>query len=143
MRECGRMKIGFHGGLCCGVKHIYGLGSCPDYTIYARLKVGNGAPPGNDLAGHDFQSQTDFFRAAAPSETYLQRLDRYIAYLDKYRKGCVIEVCLAEYNWDCQVKAWGKLLEERGFKEIHRFKNNNSGMFVRIYHRLEGEDNGS
>jgi hypothetical protein len=135
------MKIGFHGGLCCGIKHIYELGTHPQSGTGPLVKKGNGAPPENDLDGFDFQSTTNFFRGAAPKETYLQRLDRYIAYLDKYRPGCVIEICLAEYVWSCQVKAWGKLLEERGFKEILMFENPNSHNLVRIYHRLnEGEE---
>jgi hypothetical protein len=106
-------------------------------SISARKRIGTGKPPDEDLNGWDFESTDDFFRGSAPKETRLNRLDRFIAYLDTWRPKCVIEICLAEYSWACQVKAWGELLKERGFEEVRRFKNGNSETYVRIYHRYK------
>jgi hypothetical protein len=73
------MRMIFHGGRCCGFKHIYGLGTRPDYNVDARAKQTSAA----DYDGCEMSVNRDFYIEACPRETYLKRLDRYV---DFYKK---------------------------------------------------------
>lgn len=138
------MKIGFHGGKCCGIKTIHGLGYNPNELIAALPKRKEFDKPA-DQYGRDFRSVTNFFRDKAPCETCLARLDRYIKYLDEKRPKGIIEIALADFNgnreatsWN-QIRKWEPILLERGFKLVNECMNSNSGNKVYVYHRNSGE----
>jgi len=83
---------------------------------------------------------------AAPKETNLERLDRFIAFCKERRPAHIIEVTLADdpnnnYNakseyigYTYQTKMWGKILTDRGFKKVTEGKNSNSGNVVSVWH---------
>lgn len=136
------MKIAFHGGKCCGIKTIHGMGTDPNATQSALRKPRRTEKQDNaDQYGPDIRSSTNFYRYSAPKETSLQRLDRYIAFLKEVRPQGIIEIVLAKtsYDFSSQLTHWNAPLLERGFKEVNRCKNSNSGNTVVVYHLNCGE----
>ena len=131
------LKIANHGGKCCGIKIIHGFDGTPSCGEAATKKKNRIE---NDQLGMNVSSVTNFFSDAAPAETILKRLDRYIAFIRQGRPKGLIEVTLAScpiyygYTVSKQDATWGGILEERGFKRVAYFKNSNSGNFVSIYH---------
>lgn len=124
------MHLGFHGGHCCGIKTIRNMGygpTAPNITADALDEV-EASFCGED--GATFNTEERFFLRAAPKETNLERLDRYLAYLEERREAGAVEITLAtkpanptEY-WTQE--AWIPVLEERGFKKVCEFLNSNS-----------------
>lgn len=149
------MKIAFHAGHCCGIKTIWGFNdSSPSSLLPAKRKTKHNDP---DQCGADTSSSTNFYQPAAPAETYLERLDRYLKYLDATRPQGIVEVALADDDCDgdsvtcwntrhygvchChdgdQTAVWRAILEERGFKEVSNCLNSNSGNRVYVFHRCK------
>lgn len=128
------MHLAFHGGLCCGIKTIYGFGFVPQMSLPALSEK---ALDDSDVFGSTVKSNQRFFHEAAPAETCLQRLDRYIAYVKLRRPRHIIEVTLAttEPNSGGQF-VWFPLLRRRGFKRVTMNKNSNSGNYVHIFHKV-------
>jgi hypothetical protein len=143
------VRISFHGGLCCGIKHIHEVGCNPNGKI--------GPKPARKFEGPDFthdkqmnpdqwginvSSADNAFYGEAPKETYLERLDRYLKFLDGWRPSGIVEIVLSDGDDDCynQVKAWEELLLERGFKAVNSCKNSNSGNTIWVYHRNTEKD---
>ena len=127
------MILAFHGGRCCGIKTIYNFGTDP----YEKVSAFKATDNRNDDARYTTTSVTDnFFTDDAPVETRLERLDRYIAFVEKRRPQHLIEICLAEGVCINQTKKWDPLLKERGFSLVARFKNSNSGNWVCVYHLI-------
>lgn len=116
-----------HGGRCCGIKHIQGFHLYPTMTVPAYT---NDSYPLN--AGGQSEAGAEFFRGTAPAETMLQRLDRYLDFCKTKQIQGLIEVTLVAN----QRKMWGKLLKERGFKELKPFKNSNTGNQIWVYHKV-------
>lgn len=121
------MRMILHGGQCCGIKHIYDLGWSPTSMLAAKRKTRKL----KSEATCYMSSKKDFHYPSAPAETYLQRLDRYLAFLDTKRPKGICEIILS----DDQLVHWRGILEERGFKLVNKCKNSNSGNMIHIYHR--------
>ena len=81
------MYLSYHGGGCCGVKHIWNFPADPKTPISALNECRIGEQP-----------YKRFFSKAAPSETAIARLDRYIKYMHEVAPGNLIEIFLAEYK---------------------------------------------
>lgn len=175
------MKIALHAGNCCGIKTIANI--CEPDQIMRDKEEGDKKCLSYDRSGRDFPSDFNFFWEKAPEETYLERFDRYIAYLERVRRYGLVEVVLAvktdcscaqihgetmnllesgkiqtfeeaiEYAnnnydlvWDesdyqeggretnSLQDDWIPLLIERGFREVSRFPNINSGNEVAVFH---------
>lgn len=128
------MKLVFHGGKCCGIKTIHSLGNSPTAILgeIAAKQIDN-----SDCYGHTVSSDKPFFHEAAPVETYLERLDRYIAYCDKRRPHGMIEITLAKNSYETpkQTEVWPPLLAERGFKLVNSCQNSNSGNRCFVFYR--------
>lgn len=124
------MRLILHGGKCCGIKHIYDLGRSPN----ARLPAKRATKKLKSEATYSVSSPSHFHYPSAPAETYVQRLDRYLAFLDANRPKGICEIVLSDY----QLVHWRGLLEERGFKLVNKCKNSNSGCTIHIYHRNKG-----
>jgi hypothetical protein len=128
------MRLGYHGGLCCGVKTIFEMGT--PGTVAVPLDEYEQAD--DDLSGEEISSDSPFFTGAAPSENNVERLDRYLAYLKKYRPRGIVEICLATNPRDPQdywsQEYWFKPLKERGFKMVTEGPNSNSGNIIHIFH---------
>ncbi len=130
------MILTFHGGLCCGIKTIHGFSNTTDWNCDALDEIG---ADNRDQAASQSHQNERFFHEAAPQETALERLDRYLEYCDRRRPQGVIEVVLAASDW-AQLPAWEPVLLERGFKMVTSAKNSNSNNTIYIYHRVN--DNG-
>lgn len=136
-------KIAFHSGLCCGIKIIHGLGEYPEAMAHELVSTVGGTIHDNaDQYGHDVSSTKNFFTSAAPEETYIDRIDRYIKFIDAVRPNGIIEIALAEElnaAVDCadiqQVTVWEPLLLPRGFEQVTSCYNSNSGNHVFVFHR--------
>lgn len=130
------MHLGFHGGLCCGIKTIYGFPVKPEGNVYEleKTSINNADQQGNQVSSND-----RFYHLEAPKEPALDRLKRYIDYLKEHRPQGIVEVVLAEtteesYKTYCQYTNWNDTLLELGFKESVSARNCNSGNIVHVYH---------
>jgi hypothetical protein len=129
------VKIGLHGGDCCGVKHIYGLGYYPNVMISARkgsvmTSYGQGWSDGtNDMMHRNRKGKCDFFNLAAPKETYAERFNRFVQFIKDNRLHGIIEVIL-----NPTMKAWIPIIEDLGFKAVTLGKNSNTNLTITIYH---------
>lgn len=134
------MRLAFHGGLCCGIKTIFemGYGSQAPYETVEALEALEG-PQNHDQYAYEVASDKRFFHDAAPEETRLERLDRYLAFLSAHRPSGAVEVTVVGHDHDYSQEVWFPLLEERGFKEMVKFKNSNSGNKVRWYVKVYGQ----
>jgi len=135
------MILGFHGGKCCGIKHIHGLGYQP--LIEVQPAIEEKVPEKNaDQYGHTVSSYDNFFTDTAPAETTLERFDRYLAFCDKRRPYGIIEVTVIRTGGakTGQVDTWRPYLEERGFKEVSNCHNSNSGNRVFVFHRMKDKE---
>lgn len=134
------MRLVFHGGKCCGIKTIYDMGSNPQKNVLPVYKKNR---LDDDINGSHVSSDTDFFTDEAPRETHLQRLDRLIAFCDKYRPNGIIEITLAEsqHYFVDQFNPWKHLLYRRRFKRVTSCYNSNSGNRVHVFHRTTDKRN--
>lgn len=135
------MKIGFHGGMCCGIKHIFELNADPDYLLEALSKK---IATSNDVNYEYSSSEENFFTDAAPEETRLKRLDRYLDFLRGRRPSGIVEITLVTPGpgyWTQE--KWVPIITERGFIEVTPeggVYNSNSGNKVRVFHLYMKED---
>lgn len=145
------MKLVFHGGMCCGMKHIYDFKTPPD-GILAPLaaarprKLYNGNllyARNHDRSYRYTRSDFRFFHLKAPQETAKERLKRYLDFCDEFRPFGIIEVVLSSDKYYCnnggvsQVDTWRKTLEKEGFKEVSNCYNSNSGERIYVFHRCK------
>lgn len=123
-----------HGGLCCGIKHIYhfGTGDTTKKKLPAKLAHSYGA--GNK----------NLYTEEAPTETAARRLKRIVAFKDRKWPYGIIEVVLTDYasygnSSDSvnQVKYWQPVLEKLGFKLVSKCYNSNSGNNDYVFHRCK------
>jgi hypothetical protein len=134
------MKITLHGGDCCGVKHIRGLGVYPDMYLTARVAVSKGSE--RTSIGHGITGATndmrhkqpdtqheDFFNEEAPKESYNRRLGRMIRFIKHHRSHGLIEIILNPNQ-----TAWHDKLRRRKFKLVTTFKNSNTGSTLTVWH---------
>lgn len=126
------MRLLFHGGLCCGIKHIRNFSTYTDDMLPA---VAAGTVRNHDQYGHAVNSELDFFTEEAPIESAIDRLDRLLAFCDKKRPSGIIEVTLAKGLYIDQLKVWEGELLKRGFKLVNSCYNSNSNNRVFVYHR--------
>lgn len=126
------MHLVFHGGKCCGIKTIYGFERDPEDELDALPAIPKNSA---DIMYHTVGSNIRFFHLAAPEESRLKRLDRYLDFVKKHRPSHIIEVTLAESD-DRYLNQtiWFPLLEERGFIRVNKAKNSNSGNIVHVFH---------
>lgn len=108
------LYIAYHGGWCCGVKHIWNFDLENSKKNLETLK--------GFLAG---KLQLEVSNRADGRPT------KNMVYSSDYRAG-VYEVCLKELQWALYHDGLLKI----GFKVVNEFYNPNSGNMVRIYHYL-------
>ncbi len=126
------IKIQTHGGRCCGIKSIHGFhGNSPD-TIVVPKKAQPDNHRQTDIYRHSVHQNYNWYRPKRPRETYLQRFEEYIRYIQEHRPAGLIEVTMTY----CQltIYGWRTHLERLGFKETLKFKNSNSGDTVYVFH---------
>lgn len=133
------MYLVFHGGLCCGIKTVYGFpyGTGIDFARKCPVPgVAEQKPHGNpDRQGRPVQSDLYFYTEKLPAETTEERLVRYIKFMEEHRPRNILEATLIT---PCQDGAIA-LLEEYGFKKVNQWENSNSGNTVVVLHKnIEG-----
>jgi len=138
------MQLVFHGGKCCGIKTIYGLGYGPNAPTAIQPAL-EALPKRDDRdqCGWDCSSEDRFFHEEAPKESATDRLDRYIDYMKRRRPCNIVEIVIAirndNFDWSCQ-RFWPDVLKEKGFKEVNRHLNSNSGNTCAVFHLNIDED---
>lgn len=133
------MQLVAHGGGCCGINHIYGFGMNPDGLV-SKLEE-NGIPTGRVMF-HEI-----------PEEKAVERLHRYLEFIDENECAGVVEVTLVANvehgDCDCpdcrkgsndngdksQSDIWEPVIIPLGFVNVTEFFNPNSDNTVRVYHR--------
>lgn len=127
------MQIKFHGGLCCGIKHINGFYGQPSQTVWEKAET---QKRHNDRYGDSFESRWDFCWEALPQQTNKERLIAYIDFLKRERPSGAIELTLLPEQLD--IYGWRPVIEELGFKKVVEFWNSNSGNKVFVYYLVYG-----
>lgn len=129
------MHIRLHGGYCCGIKHIHGLGHFPSHHIDARSKLSgdetsfgrHGHTGVND--GHPDDYPEDFFNEEAPDETYEARFERLVEFIKLHRSHGIIEVAVISSQFQ-----WYPIFKRLGFEKVSEAKNSNTGNQLRVFH---------
>lgn len=121
------MRLILHGGKCCGMKCIYDLGYYPTEIVPRKRKT---KKLKNEGAAY-LSSPKSFFYEAAPEETKGQRLNRLLEFLDEKRPKGICEIVLADW----QLVAWRDFIKARGFVEVNKCMNSNSGNSIHVFHR--------
>lgn len=137
------LHIANHGALCCGVKHIRNFGNSPD-QLHSALESAYKKHPvqgkvtsdcnHDDKWGNEVKSVDRFYLDEAPQETAEKRLERYLAYIAKWRPSHLVEITLCESDSGFGQEKWFPVVEKLGFNMVTRFKNSNSDNMVRVYH---------
>ena len=143
------MKITHHGGGCCAIKQICGLGYSPDefmYSFDAPKELERAKYYANeDARGGNVESSRNIYWFSRPSETAGDRFDAYLDFLKKHRPCSLVEVTIVPYEdtasrpdngsyWEEYQADWIPFLEERGFSCVAKVANSNSGNHVHVYH---------
>lgn len=130
------MRISLHGGDCCGIKHIHGLGYYPDTYLSARKKrkmTSFGQQPYNnginDMIHKNARGKSDFFNEAAPMETSEARFSRFVDFIKAKRPNGMIEIVLNTHQM-----AWKPIITAMGFLSGPSGKNSNTAMVITAYH---------
>ena len=131
------MEFKSHGGACCGMSHIFNLGSSPEYLLPALPAAPVHQPLGTR------------YPLARPEETAKERMAAFLDYYDAHEYVSLItEVTVIGYHrtvgsLESQNARWQETLLGLGFKVVNRFLNSNSGNVVIVYHRgIGGRRNG-
>lgn len=148
------MQFMHHGGHCCGIKVIEGLGVTPSAKVAKLEKSALRYNSYREWAG------TRYCHKSRPEETALQRLDAYLKQ-DEKRLG-ITEIVLADaLSYSAQAKSyrmmghtdlansyernaklsdqtrlWRRHLLKRGFVEVSRCFNANSGNNIFVFHLI-------
>jgi hypothetical protein len=135
------MKMSFHGGMCCGIRHIYDMGE-PDEVCDALPALSR--PNYHDINYSRCDQNVRVYHFDAPKETKVKRLDRYIDFLKEYRRAGVAEIVLCHNPGRCYDQGeWVPILKEKGFIEVTPeggVHNSNSGNRIRVFHLYTGQD---
>lgn len=129
------MRISLHGGDCCGIKHIHGLGYYPDTPLAARKarkmtsfgQHWNGGH--NDMIHSNSRGKCDFFNEAAPKESRRERFKRFVEFIKSKRPHGIIETTLNAHGTQ-----WKPIFAELGFKAVSSAKNSNTSSIITVYH---------
>lgn len=125
------MYLSFHGGFCCGVKHLFGFLTSPKTTITINHEFFKKYEDDcNKYSIHDWLIN-DLIGSLKKNKSGIKtNKDLLKFYIDYIGEGQCIEVCLIQY----QKRRWKETLFEFGFKQITTFKNSNSKNTVYVYH---------
>lgn len=150
------MNLVNHGGLCCGIKTIYGLDVSPDKkSFYPYDPERASFPDWDQRAIPTKTNQSIFTESFAKGDILGEIFDRMIAVCKKERKSHLIEVNLilverwedwdqitdedkiaANYQdyGDHNQARWVPFLKARGFRCVSKWINSNSGNLLGCFH---------
>lgn len=121
------MRLILHGGSCCGMKHIWGLGYDHADMVPRKRRTQKLKNEGDCY----ISSPRSFFWLSAPTEPASNRLDRLLEFLDEHRPQGICEIVLN----GSQLLGWRDFIEDRGFVQVNKCKNSNSGNTIYVFHR--------
>ena len=129
----------YHGGHCCGIRHIYGFEYMPESAVAALSKyVVKFDSQGNVIGS------MQFFADEAPAETALERFKRLVDNWKKRTPKGILEAVLADNSRYTDIgmqqsSHWRKHLEKANFKEISCCLNSNSSNRITVFHLCKDE----
>lgn len=138
------MHLGYHGGACCGVKIIHSLGNNPEAVLHPIAKKEEWEGDLNYVPRHQGQASTTtrFYYPERPAEKAKDRLDAYLKYTKKFIPNGLIEVIVIKHSLDYMDQSkWMPILRRRGFRNVTKFYNSNSGNTVYVFHFAYGPKN--
>ena len=129
----------YHGGHCCGIKHIYGFTQKPSDKMPKMKKWVRKFKANGDYVYDSTGINGPYFQQEAPAETALKRFQRFVDHWNKYINNGILEVVLADNDtYDNiglqQTEHWGKHVLAAGFKLVSSCKNSNSSNRINVYH---------
>jgi len=127
------MSLRYHGGSCCGSKHIAPFEGYGPKDILAALSVGAASSqyPSNGGTYHLFPGQySRTYDLPLPEEPAARRLYRILDLCVKVSLAQRIEVTLVDF----QLKDWREVLEECGFKLTSEHRNGNTYRTIYTFH---------
>lgn len=121
----------YHGGYCCGIKHIHGFGM----NIARKEPEINSKPVPLEGGTYIVNIRADKWgspltKEPIPEESTVERLDRYLKWCEEQHRFGVTEATLTAG----QAKVWEEILLQRGFKKVTECLNSNSCNRICIYH---------
>lgn len=117
------MQVAIHGGLCCGIKHIHGLGSYPSVI----------APPAEKVI-HDpentHKNYYNYYKQAMPRDFAENRFYLLLDWIQSCWIAQLVEVSIYVRSQ----KDWIPVLEKCGFKKTNEFRNSNTNHICQTWH---------
>lgn len=127
------MRMVTHGGYCCGIRTIWGMGISPTAKQSPIPKqadpVKGWLVPMESLGSNKHCFPYEEF----PEETGAERLAKLIEMHHETQPAGIIEVTTAADQTDY----WREELEKHGFKESCSCLNSNSSNIVTVWHRCQ------
>lgn len=125
------MFLSYHGGHCCGVKHIWNFPTKPESNVASLEEC--------PLASKDHYMR--FANKAYPQEKAIERLDRYIEHMRIHQPKGLIEIFLIKHSHPIydQLTGWKDVLLERGFVASEPFQNSNTNNWITMFTLVVGQ----
>lgn len=125
------MYLSYHGGGCCGVKHIWNFPTKPEIEVNAL----------GECIIADKNNYMRFANKAYPREKAIERLDRYIKLMEKTQPKGLIEIFLIKHSHPVydQLTGWKDVLLERGFVAGEPFQNSNTKNWITMFTLAVGQ----
>lgn len=125
------VQIRYHGGDCCGIAHICGLGVDPEGTLGARN--------GKFMSSDPSLRQYVWADKERPKETAEARFSSALKTIEDLEIGKLVEVVLIteigdNYDYDENQSAWEPVLLQKGFQKVNEFVNGNTDNTLSVYH---------
>lgn len=111
----------FHGGSCCGIRHIAGFPTSPDSFVSPRSR----SEPANS---------SRCYKRPLPKQTGKERFDVLMEHIRAGQRVGIVEVVLADMTLSKQYTGWDEYIRKQGFVEIASSINSNTGNVVHVYH---------
>lgn len=129
----------YHGGHCCGIKHLYGFTQKPSDKMPKMEKWKRKFSPGGNTIYDSSGINGPYFQIEAPAETALKRFQRLVKHWNKNINNGILEVVLADNDTYeniglQQTEHWGEHVLAAGFKLVSSCKNSNSSNRINVYH---------
>lgn len=129
----------YHGGHCCGIKHLFGFQQNPTDQMFKMEKWVRKLKPDGSALYDSNGINGPFFQLEAPAETALERFNRFVDHWKLKIDNGILEVVLADNAQYTniglqQTEKWGEHVLAAGFKRVSSCKNSNSTNRINVYH---------
>lgn len=129
----------YHGGQCCGIKHLYGFQQSSKDKMPKMEKWVRKYKPDCRCINDAYGINGPFFQIEAPAETALKRFKRLVDHWKLKINNGILEVVLADNAKYTniglqQTENWGEHVLAAGFKLVSSCKNSNSSNRINVYH---------